>query len=70
MFRVLTGPATRRALSLMAFVAAPLATVTALAAPNVSGTALPGTLTASYPALIAFGSGQKMITRFSNEACF
>jgi hypothetical protein len=30
--------------------------MTALAVPNVSGTALPGTLTASYPASIAFGS--------------
>ncbi len=45
----------RRALPLLAFVAAPLATVTALAVP-VTGTALPGVLTASYPAAIVLTS--------------
>src|SRR6202011_2537379 len=37
-------------------VAAPLTVVPGLAVPNVTGTALPGTLTASYPAAIAFGN--------------
>jgi hypothetical protein len=40
----------------IAAIAAPLTIVAAVAAPNVSGTALPGTLTASYPASIAFGN--------------
>ena len=43
-------------LSILAFVGAPLATVTALATPDVTGTALPGTLVAAYPPLIAFGN--------------
>jgi hypothetical protein len=45
----------RRAVPLLAFVAAPLATVAALAV-SVTGTALPGTLTATYPATIALTS--------------
>ncbi len=45
----------RRALPLLAFVGAPLATVTALAVP-VTGTALPGALTASYPVTIPLTS--------------
>ena len=45
----------RRALPLLVFVAAPLAAVTALAVP-VTGTALPGTLTAVYPASIVLTS--------------
>lgn len=60
MFKALTRPPARRlfarALPLVAFVAAPLTIMTALATPNITGTALPGTLTAVYPAAISFGN--------------
>ncbi|MFN2462956.1 MAG: hypothetical protein ABR573_03510 [Candidatus Dormibacteria bacterium] len=45
-----------KAIPLLGFVVLPLATISAMAT-TVTGTALPGALTATYPAAIALGSG-------------